>query len=380
MHLISLLLITMILGSCADSINESFKTKSKITPLFTPKTFNEKIGNGEHVIKKIKIPLTQDTVGSYDYAEILDDESLNDQQASVIHELWQGLRHGLYNMGIKFGVSNRIRYTADYDGLPKIDSEYIKSIKITKVFFAIESCHPKDEKCIIRNEKNPSSLKFLDQFFVNLSIIKPEDKQVILDDPITFLTKKEFSTFANRAFSKVPFSFDALKNENGEIVDDAFYNVNVAHFKNLYAPKDYNQNVRDEGKVFLFQIDDTHRETAIELKKFFNSSKFINVVKGTTLVGNTLYLELFHKAMRQSFFDIINEHTDNMRSLGILQFQGCSFVNCVELAVNDLNLVPMLERSSHIQFDTFLSLRNLEDNDFKYKGYVELEVILNIPM
>jgi hypothetical protein len=129
--------VSLVLSSCSESINEKFKTKSKIKPLFTPKTMNQKIGNGEYIVKKLKIPLTQDTIGSYDYAEILDDESLSDRDINALEGIWQGLRHGLYNMGIKLGVSNRVRYSADYDGLPNIDTDYIKSLKVKKIFFAL---------------------------------------------------------------------------------------------------------------------------------------------------------------------------------------------------------------------------------------------------
>lgn len=384
MRLIAIIFFSFFVVSCADSltdsVNEKFQTKSKIKPIFEPKTFNQKIGNGQFIVKKLKIPLSKDTVGHYSYSEIIDDDSLDVPDAGLIDQMWQGLRHGLYNLGLMIGVSNRVRYTADYDGFPSIDSDYIKSVKVKKIFFAIEPCHPKDEECIVRNEKDPASLKFLDKFFVNLSIVRPEDDKAYLKEPLSFLSKTEFNQFADRAFTRVPFRFEALEDEYGEIIDDAFYNVNIARFENKRSPREFHENVRDEGKVFWFQIDDSNPHAALDIIKFFKDKSFVNVVKDTMLVGNTLYVELFHRAMRQSFFDIINLQTADMRSLGVLQFQGCSYVNCVELEVNELNLVPMLKRSTHLRFDTFLSLRNLNNNDFKYKGYLELEVKLNIPL
>jgi hypothetical protein len=381
LRVLALITMALVFISCGGkSIGDRMKADTKINPLFAPKTINQKMGNGEFVVTTIKVPLTQDTVGSYDFAEIMEDESVNERSRGFLKRLWSGFKYKIYNAGIKLGVSNRVRYSTDYDDFPEIDPEFIKAVKVKKIFFAIEPCHPKDKECITRNEREPVTFRFLDKFFVNLSIVRPGDDKSYLEEPLTFLSKGDFKKFSRKAFDQIPFRFEQLANDDGEIIDDAFYDVNIARFENTRSARSYHENVRDNGKVFMFKIDNRNGSNAIELKHFFKSEPFKGIVKDVTLVGDTLYLELVHQAMRQSFFNIMNTEEPDIRNKGVIQFEGCSFINCIDLKVNQLNLVPMLQRSSHIKFDTFLSLRHLDINDFKYKGFIEIEVKLNIPL
>ncbi len=82
--------------------------------------------------------------------------------------------------------------------------------------------------------------------------------------------------------------------------------------------------------------------------------------------------------MKDRFFEVFEKNAYTVESLGINSFDKCDQLKCADLQVEDYNLVPLLEKSNIVKFDTFLALDGLEFNDFRYKGYVELEVKLDL--
>ena len=110
-------------------------------------------------------------------------------------------------------------------------------------------------------------------------------------------------------------------------------------------------NIRDNGKTFIFTIE---KDFIQEAKDFFESPDFYGIVSDTTLIGRSLYVDLHGSRLKEKFFNKINERVDDLTALGIEDFKGCSVESCASLNVNGINLVPMLDKSFHFKFDTFL--------------------------
>jgi hypothetical protein len=52
----------------------------------------------------------------------------------------------------------------------------------------------------------------------------------------------------------------------------------------------------------------------------------------------------------------------------------------VELEVEDINLAPIMAKHPTLLIESFISVQNLGYNDFKYGGYIEIEVELDLPI
>lgn len=354
------------------------KEKSQINPMFEPKSLTEIYGDGKAMTFNVKIPLGQDMVGSYDASEIMEDETIDEEKKPILRRLWNGIKYGIYDQAVSAGISNRIKYSFDYE-FPEIDSQYIKSVRVKRIFFALNNCSPDDESCRKRERKREVTFKFLDQFFMNLSTVRPGEEKD-LDNQEFIIDKAAFNKASEKAFSsrKKANFFDML-NENGQVSDAFFRDVNLTRFENSRKYRKSEAINQDLSSVYIMKLrKDLMQDEKKAILQYFRDSQYKNIVKDTTLIGNNFYIELTTPFLSDKFFQINAENALSAERLGMTSFEKCDQSNCADLDVQEYNLVPMLERSNRIRFDTYLSLKKLEMNDFQYNGYVELEVKLDL--
>lgn len=334
--------------------------------------------------------MTQNTLSRYTADDILnpvDNTEIGDlpeSQVGFLKRLKTAFKLKLYNLGLRLGVQNRYRFSTNYDGFPEIDTDYIKSVKIKKLFFAIEPCDPNDSTCKVADENSPSTLFFLEKFFLNISTIQNPEDLAFLDIPQPeSLSSESFKEYVNKAWGKQPTDFmDYVSKETGEVKNEVFYDLNVAKLDNKENRKrlrELNQrrNVRDSGKNFIARIDS---ESILETKSFFKRKAFKSSVKDLTFLGKSLFIELHSEKQRDLFFKTITEQEESIRDIGVYEIEGCTLLTCTDVKVNPINLVPMLKKSTNIKFDTYFSVNNLDPNDFRYSGYLEIEVKLELPL
>ena len=404
MRILLVFILAFSFASCSRtrSITDATKSNSKVDPLFKAKNINQKF-DGESVKLRVVIPMSQSTLGHYDVEDILapscykedenyekclerlkkyeEDQSIPDEEKSWWTKFKRGAKFDIYNLAIKMGYSSRLKYSFDYE-FPEIPMEYFKQVKVKKIFFALEECDKTDLECIQRQDSKPVTFDFIEKFFMNISVIQDHDPLDFIENPFTTPNKKQFNRFADRAFGQRLMAFENVMNEKGQISKDAFYDLNIARMDNSSKKKKKNRrknqnNIRDNGKTFIFTIE---KDFIQEAKDFFESPDFYGIVSDTTLIGRSLYVDLHGSRLKEKFFNKINERVDDLTALGIEDFKGCSVESCASLNVNGINLVPMLDKSFHFKFDTFFSIKHLDYNDFKYNGYLELEIELDLPI
>ena len=349
-----ILVIAMIFAACE---------KSEIKPMFPKKSLAQIHGDGEVMTFKIKVPLSQDTVGSYDASEVLSDASIDQENTGLLRRFWNGIKYSVYDTAVNLGISNRIKYSFDYE-FPQIDSKYIKAVKINRIFFALENCRQVDEDCMLKEKSNSPSFKFLDQFFLNISLIAPGES-LDFENQHPFIDEASFSLAAKKAFEQ-------------PAEEEAFQDITLARFDNSRSYQRSNEVADSLGKIFLLRMrDDLSKGDKVELIRHLKSPHYRGVIKDFSMVGHNIYLELEEYSERKDFFLALRDGVGSVEQLGIDSFEACTQANCANLTTNDFNLVPLLAKSNHIRFDTFLALKELEMNDFKYNGFIELEVKLN---
>lgn len=130
-------------------------------------------------------------------------------------------------------------------------------------------------------------------------------------------------------------------------------------------------------KMFILRLEGE----PILAKKFLKHKRFDHLIEDMTLIGRSLFIELKHKEQERKLLEIMKRHIYELEdSVEIYKVDKCSNINCLDLNGADLNLVPFLAKGSKIMLETVLSVRSLSANDFKYSGFVELEIVLDLPI
>lgn len=403
--LVFILASTLLSCSKVRNFEQATTTKSKIDSLFDAKNINEKFG-GDSVKIKLIIPLSKNTMGHYNIKDVLsptcdkEDENyenclvalekyyakanMKDEDKSFFQRFAEGAKFDLYNFFIKMGVSSKLKYSFDYS-LEGIPTEFFTNVKVSKIFFALEECEKENEDCLKRQEDKPLTFDFIDKFFLNVSTIQDHDSLDFIEKPLAKLSKKKFNKHADRAFGQQVKEIKEVKDLDGDVSDNLFYNINIARLDNSTKKRKKRrrrgtllgeENVRDNGKTFIFNLEEGNVR---EAKRFFKGEAFAGIVRDVTLIGTSLYVDLEGAILKDKFFEVINHEVEDIHSLGITDFKGCNVNSCTNLTVNSVNLLPLIKKSDRLKFDTFVSIKHLDYNDFKYSGYIELSVEMDLP-
>jgi hypothetical protein len=388
MKMILALTTLMVFASCSK-FQEKMKTKSKITPIAKAQQLKEIKGDGKYFTMRLKYPLTTEEVGMYNYKDIMyNGENL------FLGSFGDMFKYGFANLFINLGSYSKIKYTTDLE-LPEIDPSVIKSIKIKKIFFALEPCERDEKNCETYRKKEKLTFRFLDKLFVNLSVIENHDSLSFREEPVSILTKKQFAPELNRArYYTAQTKEEKEKYSTPEDLKQ-FHNVTLAKYETNLSWFDNKikkyKKVKDDGLYFVFK----EKDHFVAIKNFFKKSYFNGIIQDVTIMGDSVVVELMkdateenNQAMKARFFNALNKSGFNKSGLFAYNGnpkhprkpEGCSFVNCVDLEVNDFNLSPMLGKSNHLKIDSFISINDVPGNDFKYKGFIELEVKMDVPL
>jgi hypothetical protein len=377
--------------------------KSEITPFAESETIADKleglgIREGNSIVVNLKIPLTTNTMGHFELNDIMETDAITEIDAEAVVSVDQDkidtlpakkknwfqrqikkLEYNFYNAVLGFGIANKVSYATKIN-FAAFDPKYFKEVRVKKIFFALEPCGKKEKDCLQREANKSVSFKFLDKLFVNLSTFEEGevelDKHGDIKNPLNQLDTDNFSKKVNRAWGKQPRNFKLFKDKNGDIPDHVFKNITIAKTEGDWKKKKNTKNIRDNGNVFIARVE---KDRLIHVKELFENNHFDGIIKDLKILKNSIYIELYHSQLRKKFFKNLRYLTTDIKNEGIEDLSGCTNLNCASLNVNQIDLVPMLIKNKKIQIDTFLSLKKLNYNDFKYSGYIEIDVKLELP-
>ncbi len=99
------------------------------------------------------------------------------------------------------------------------------------------------------------------------------------------------------------------------------------------------------------------------------------------MIGRSLFVEVKNQASLSKFESLLAQEENKIAGeLDVYSVNRCVRSNCLDLNVKEVNLVPLIEKSPNINIDTYLSVRNLGLKDFKYNGFIEVEILLDLPI
>jgi hypothetical protein len=339
------------------------ETDTKITPFAEAKSINEIYGDGKTTTATLHIPLTADTIGFYDRDDILEEANIPEDQKSLLKRLKDSFMHKVYSSAIKLGVKSKMSYSTDYEFFD-ISDEYIKEIRIKKVFLALDQCDALDVNCHKRTKNNPITLDFLKTFFFNISPIYQETNMDFLKEPFKTYRRKDFVKIQEQSAKAKELSFDGI--------------TNIANYEKenkVFDRRDFSL-MSNQTKIVFKLLENQYHIAA----DFFKRPILQKYIETSVKSGKMIFVILRNNASISEFFKTIFELTANFEDVGIDNYKFCKKETCTWLNVNDVNLVPLLAKTPHLRFDTFLELDQLHYDDFKYNGYLELEVKLNVEL
>ena len=338
--------------------------KQTIEPMFAKKSMAELYGDGETMDFTVKVPLTQDTLSFYDASSILGDTSI-DQSSGMINEMYNSLKYSVFQMGVGMGFFNKVKLSFASE-LPDIDSQYIKSLKVKKIFFALENCEEDEINCSAFDKSRKANLNLLDKFFINFVPLDSSKDIGIMENEDPMLDEKDFEEEASKAFS------DNTK----ETSDNQF---TIARFDNDTALKRSRSKSNSfSSTVILRMKKDLLKSEKLDQLKVLRSLKERKIVKTFSTVGENLYVELHRPDDYIKMVVWINQKYGSIENFGLRKVERCTQLICADIEASKSNLVPFLEGKDKIRFDTYFSIKKLEMNDFKYNGYIELEFKLDL--
>lgn len=345
-------------------------------------------GNGKSMSFKVKIPLSKDTIQNYQFSEILeeenDEENIAAQDAKV--GILKNLKYWVYRTAVQAGVMDKVRIDTDLE-LFHIDPKYIQSVKVNKVFFALEDCPKGDNNCRRRTNGTGVSFKLIDKFFINASMLDDDDETLL--DLEEFEGKSYgykfyegysdslFDKAAKKAFSEESDNFNKFY-DGRDLEKEDFKELNIANFE--YSRK-YKKNERvqkDMQRYYTISLpEDLTHDERLHLFQMLKRPAFNNIISDYTLIGNNFYVEITSTDLHKRFFEVLEQEGSSVTRLGLNGLDKCEIHKCATIASNQNNLVPFLKRNDKIRLETYLSLNDLDINDFYYNGFIEVELELN---
>ncbi len=426
-------------------MDNGFKTKTKLTPIASSKTLAERYGDGKNVIVNVKIPLTENSIGYFDLEDVLGNADLNSEHKGWFHRLYDNIKLSFYNFAFSLGYSEKLKISSVID-FPEIDSRFIKSAKVKKIFFTTEDCRPEEDTCNDRTSVG-SNFNLVDTFFANVSgasdLEKDQETQIEQLSDIGFYeamknsfaqTPEVIKKNLNKETSSVGLNLVKYLNKHPQIDldqvqltnNESVFILNTKNnkrgiadylkgekFKHLIRRVKYRNKAIDHRtinhkknkeiyvylrdgaqvadvlniikselrgqnqKMFIFRLQGHY----IEAKKYFEADRFKGIVKDSTMIGRSLYVELHsieQVKVFEAMLDLEKKRIDY--ELDIYKIDRCIRSNCIDLAAPNVNLLPLLLENPHIKIDTYLSVKTLGSRDFKYNGYIDVEIALDIPL
>lgn len=443
MRLFMTVMVFVLLSGCKfkEMLDNDFQSESKITPIAPAESLSERFGDGESTSYTLKIPLSESSIGYFDIDEVLGNEDLNRDNYNIFTRIKNGFKRALFNLVVKLGISNKVKFSTYFE-LPEIDPKYIQSAQVKKVFFTTEDCRPEESDCNDIQSRS-SNFNFVDTFFVNI-LSEDEPEGITDDDLIQEVSSAEFESAVSRSFSQnLTTASDKLLGFNAETEEIVANNeINILKFSNVVPQIDLDTSqIRDDDRDLTFHVrkDKTrlknyfklerfshlikrafavregvriqlYRDAKpseifkiiskdqspltqkmmifrlkgkyIEAKKYFQHERFKPFVEDTTMIGRSLFVELKKPEMKSEFIKMLSASDHNaIQHFDLFKMQTCAASNCLVLDALPVNMAPLLNSGKDVRIDTWIEVRTLSSVDFKYNGYIEVEIVLrNLPI
>ncbi len=339
-------------------------TKSSIDVEVKAQRLAEAYGDGKYVHQDFFLPLTDRNIDAI--------PSLVPNAGPIL----SGIARTFMNIGAGgFGLGKMpVRLTQP---VPEIPSEYVKDIRLKRVFFYIEP-----------HENNVRNHNAIYNFIHGKSNVD-----------FDFLSKIAISVSSNHIPNLKDYYpvFDKSPKEDQATMDrfENYFKKQTALFPTFVNPekakdllilkydrsnrKDYLKN--DEyGDMYLARVNNA--SAAVKTQEFLkNHPKLKGAFVGEiNLLNSTLMIELRKDPIISEIFkQVISEESSMLEKLGVSQLEACTYKTCMDLRLPDVGLLDVATRDNSIQLDAFIDADKVPEG-FQLKGFVEFSTLIDSPI
>ncbi|HXH32276.1 MAG TPA: hypothetical protein VNJ01_15860 [Bacteriovoracaceae bacterium] len=340
-----ILVTTMTIPGCGK--------KSVITNAIKAETTAEAYGDGTHTVMHWVLPLSDQTITSFD------------SPLKKISFIASGFAKMFMNVGASMGLG-KMQLTL-VQPIPDLPSEYLKEIRIKRLFFYIEPKEgPRKQPWYKRifSGRDDVNFDFLARIAVKLSSQKLEN-----DGSWTpLLAQQEIS---NK-------EYDFLKS----LFDSRYVEPRAESARELILMKYYEEDKekflkRPSGKIFILSVDNPKK--AGQSRIFFvDHPKLKGSFKSIHLLNKSLIIELRDdRQVEENFQAVLSEEAEAIERIGVKIIEPCEEKTCLDFNVPKMNLMPVMKRANGIRLDAYLEADKVPDS-FQLKGFIEFETKLKL--
>jgi|GEM_PF-4134762 len=323
----------------------SCSKKSEIEAFSKSRSLREKINSSK---VNIKFPLTEVDLGYFEPEDIL-----GERKSAIVSKIVRNMRESAYTFGVEKLKKGKFKTDVLIE-LPEEIYPYVRSIKLKRVFFNLDTCIKKDCRKIGKK--------------ASLSWVNTISAALVHDENLSGLG--ELEVIGSDQFKKELFDF----------------NQNFEGKRSFKSKKDYVALARalpaKRKKEFLDNYyllkgtDRNLREMNVYLEKHKNELN----LKDVSIYNNTLLLETFDNmaAFRQKLLN--NPEVSDLFSRfggGVNLPQKCHTNLCIDLEVNEEELIHFLRDKRELKVSSLFDINKLPKTDIKFKGFIELSLELD---
>ena len=349
--------------------------RSHVTPLFKPVSLNESHGDGRYATFTIKMPLSETSI---DPVNSPIDPRSGISRLPIFGDVLRLVGQATLNFATRLTRAGDQKIIISQP-IPELDTEIVKHVSIKRVFFQVKKTTVPGEsrrrpnlfnrvvggvRRVIRGS-SAVNFDFIDELKINMRmtttpletiswlpdiVFSDEDTGCNDTDPRTLCYVEE----RRLAEQDVHPPFRLMHYRKGD----------RARLTNALAP------------MFTYYTD-----KPVELQRIFRRiEEFRPLIKEMTKVGKSLIIELKQgPAIRGSYQRLMRTHARDFAEVPYT-ISECDRKTCMDVKVDQTNLLPMLMRGNTLKIDTNMDLDEVPPSDFQLRGFLEFEIKIDSPL
>lgn len=361
MKYLVLLTLLGLLSACGE--------KSKVDPLFEATPLSQTHGDGEHAVFTVKMPLSDKSIDTYDSPI---DPNTGLSRVPLLGDALRFMTQALFNLGAEFGLG-KSNITINQP-IPDLNSPYLKSISVKRVFFHIDNT--------VEEEPRPRSI--LARVFDSLrGVIRGETRlDFTFIRELSVLLKMEKTDVEPVDFMPEIITEDGEINQrrpqHGSIEIGAVGGPRMIELLK-YKRKNRQEVLRNNERGAMFVV---YTDKPVKVRAFLRRDKAMAaMIKEMVIVNKTLVIELTGKeAVSEAFFELMRGYEAEMAESGITKIDTCNEDICMDVKVNEQNMMPLLLQGNKLRIETNVDASRVPPKSFQLKGFIEFEVKLDVPI
>lgn len=328
--------------------------KSTIKNAVEARTMAEAYGDGTYVIRPLVLPLSDEELSAYD------------SPVANLGFLFGGFAKLFMDLGASMGMGKT--HISLIQPIPEIPADYFKELKIKRIFFYIEPQKGEREtrwwQRWLRGRDNVD-FKFLDKVAVKLSTHEIRRRD-------SWAPRVEIKGINKKDYAGV---LDLFKSR--EIYSDVVDSQEIREVLLLkYDGREQEKFLRNDefGSVYILNT-----ANPAKTKRFFlQHPKLQGYFKRIHILNKSVLVELEKDpVVEEGFKVILSESTAELDNLGVSVIEPCSKKSCMDLKVQNVNVLPLIMKGNAIKLDAFINAGEVPES-FRLKGFIEFELKLKL--